>query len=52
MHNEKLYVNLKKCPFCIEKILLVGYFVTTHGIVMVEDKVKAIQDCPTLKFFD
>jgi len=45
--NEKLYVNLKKCTFCMEKIVFLGYIVTAEGIDMDEEKVKVIRDWPT-----
>ena len=40
--NEKLYANIKKCTFCIEKITFLGYVITAQGIEMDEVKVKAI----------
>ena len=49
LRSEKLYTNLKKCAFCIEKIVFLGYVVTTQGIEMDEKKVKAIRDWPTPK---
>jgi hypothetical protein len=33
----------------MEKIVFLGYVVTAQGIVMDEEKVKAIQDWPTTK---
>jgi len=48
--KEQLYANLKKCTFCIEKIIFLGYVVTAHGIEMDEEKVKAIWDWPPSKF--
>jgi hypothetical protein len=47
--SEKLYANLKKCTFYMEKIVFLGYVVTTLGIKMDEEKVKAIWDWPTPK---
>jgi len=47
--SEKLYANLKKCAFCMEKIVFLGYVVTAQGIEMDEDKVKTIQDWPAPK---
>jgi len=50
LRSEQLYANFKKCTFCMEKIVfLVGYVVTTQGIEMDEEKVKAIRDWPTPK---
>ena len=47
--NDKLYANLKKCIFCIEKIMFLGYVVIAQGTKMDEEKVKAIRDWPTPK---
>ena len=46
---EKLYANLKKCAFCMEKIVFLGYVVTAQGIEMDEEKVKTIRDWLTPK---
>jgi hypothetical protein len=44
VRSVKLYANLKKCAFCMEKIVFLGYVVITQGIEMDEEKVKAIRD--------
>jgi hypothetical protein len=49
LRSEQLYANLKKCSFCMEKIVFLGYVVTAQGIEMDEEKVKAIRDWPTPK---
>ena len=49
LHSEKLYVNLKKCAFCIEKIVFLGFVVIAQGIKMDKDKIKVIRDWPTPK---
>jgi hypothetical protein len=49
LHSEQLYANLKKCTFCMEKIMFLGYVVTVQGIEMDEEKVKAIWDWPNTK---
>ena len=49
LRSEKLYANLKKCAFSMEKIVFLGYVVTAQGIKIDEEKVKAIQDWPTPK---
>jgi hypothetical protein len=41
---KKLYVNFKKCTFCMEKVVFLGYVVGTKGIEVDEEKVKAIQE--------
>uniref|UniRef100_A0A2N9IRC6 Reverse transcriptase domain-containing protein n=1 Tax=Fagus sylvatica TaxID=28930 RepID=A0A2N9IRC6_FAGSY len=46
---EKLYANFKKCTFCMEKVVFLGYVVSTKGIEVDEEKVKAIKEWPTPK---
>ena len=46
---EKLYANFKKCNVCMEKVVFLGYVVTTTGIEVDEEKVKAIKEWPTPK---
>uniref|UniRef100_A0A2N9FCV1 Reverse transcriptase domain-containing protein n=1 Tax=Fagus sylvatica TaxID=28930 RepID=A0A2N9FCV1_FAGSY len=46
---EKLYANFKKCNFCMEKVVFLGYVVSTTGIEVDEEKVKAIKEWPTPK---
>jgi hypothetical protein len=46
---EKLYANFKKCNFCMEKVVFLGYVITTTGIEVDEEKVKAIKEWPTPK---
>jgi hypothetical protein len=42
LRKESLYANLKKCDFCMDKIIFLGYVVSAKGIEMDETKVKAI----------
>jgi hypothetical protein len=44
---EKLYANFKKCTFCMEKVVFLGYVVSTKDIEVDEEKVKAIKKWPT-----
>uniref|UniRef100_A0A2N9EBM0 Tf2-1-like SH3-like domain-containing protein n=1 Tax=Fagus sylvatica TaxID=28930 RepID=A0A2N9EBM0_FAGSY len=46
---EDLYANFKKCNFCMEKVVFLGYVVSTTGIEVDEEKVKAIKEWPTPK---
>ena len=32
LRKEKLYANLKKCSFCMSKIVFLGYVVSAQGI--------------------
>jgi hypothetical protein len=49
LRKEKLYANLKKCSFCMEKVVFLGYVISTKGIEVDEEKVKAIKEWPTPK---
>jgi len=46
---EKLYANFKKCTFCMEKVVFLDYVVSTKGIEVDEEKVKAIKEWPMPK---
>ncbi|XP_072064137.1 uncharacterized protein [Arachis hypogaea] len=47
--QEKLYANLKKCTFCIDRVIFLGFVVSASGIEVDEEKVKAIREWPTPK---
>ena len=47
LRKEKLFANLKKCTFCTDKLVFLGFVVSAKGIEMDEEKVKAIQEWPT-----
>jgi hypothetical protein len=47
LRKEKLYANLKKCTFCTDKLVFLGFVVSAKGIEVDEEKVKAIQEWPT-----
>ncbi|KAL0313444.1 UNVERIFIED_CONTAM: Retrovirus-related Pol polyprotein from transposon.6 [Sesamum radiatum] len=47
LRKEKLFGNLKKCDFCTNKVVFLGFVVSGEGITVDEEKVKAIQDWPT-----
>ena len=49
LRKEKLYANLKKCSFCMHKVVFLDYIVSAKGIEMDEEKVKAIKEWPTPK---
>ncbi|KAH9686182.1 Endonuclease [Citrus sinensis] len=49
LRKEKLYANLKKCSFCTNQIVFLGYVVSAKGIEVDEEKVKAIKGWPTHK---
>jgi hypothetical protein len=44
-----LYVNLKKCSFCVNAVTFLGYIVSDKGISMDEKKIRAIMEWPIPK---
>ena len=46
LRKEKLFANLKKCTFCTDKLVFLGFVVSKRGIEVDEEKVKAIQEWP------
>ncbi|XP_034215925.1 uncharacterized protein LOC117627765 [Prunus dulcis] len=49
LRENKLYVNLKKCTFCTNKLLFLGFVVGENGIQVDDKKIKAILDWPAPK---
>ncbi|KAJ9536631.1 hypothetical protein OSB04_un000180 [Centaurea solstitialis] len=47
LRNESLHANLKKCTFCMDKVVFLGFVVSAKGIEVDLEKVKAIQEWPT-----
>jgi hypothetical protein len=50
LRKEKLNANLKKCSFCLDKVVFLGYVVSANGIAVDEEKVKAVKEWPTPKY--
>ena len=48
LRKEHLYANFKKCSFCLEKVVFLGYIANARGIEVDEEKIKAIKDWPML----
>ena len=44
LRKEKLFANLKKCTFCTDKLIFLGFAITAKGIGVNEEKVIVIQD--------
>jgi hypothetical protein len=42
LRKEKLYANLKKCSFCLDKVVFLGFVVGAKGIAVDEEKVNGI----------
>ena len=49
LRENKLYANLKKCVFMTNNLLFLGYVVSSEGIKVDEEKVKAFTEWPTPK---
>jgi hypothetical protein len=46
LRKERLFANLKKYTFYIDKVVFLGFVVSAQGIQVDEEKVLAIQDWP------
>jgi hypothetical protein len=49
LHANKLFINLKKCSFMMDRLLFLGFIVHLDGIRVEEEKVRAIREWPTLR---
>ena len=49
LRKEKLFANLTKCYFCMDRIMFLGFVVSGKGIEVDEEKIKAIKEWPTSK---
>ena len=47
LRKERLFVNLKKCIFCTDRLMFLGFVVSAQGIQVDEEKVRVIQDWPS-----
>ena len=46
LRNDKLYANLPKCTFAQQKLIFLGFVVSSNGIEVDESKIEAIKDWP------
>ena len=46
LREEKLFANLKKCPFCTDKLVFLGFVVSAQGIQVDDEKIYAIKEWP------
>jgi hypothetical protein len=49
LRDARLFGNLEKCVFCIDRVSFLGYVVTPQGIEVDQAKVEAIQGWPVPK---
>ena len=47
LRKEKLFANFRKCSFCMDKVVFLGFIVSTQGIEVDEEKVRAIKEWST-----
>ena len=46
---EKLYANMEKCVLCLDHVVFLGFVVSSQGVQVDQEKVKAIQEWLTSK---
>ena len=49
LRKETLYANIKKCLFCLDRVVFLGYVINANGLEVDMEKVKAIKEWPTPK---
>jgi len=49
LRKERLFANLKKCTFCTDKLVFLGFVVSAQGVHVDDEKIRAIQEWPTPK---
>ncbi|CAA7050323.1 unnamed protein product [Microthlaspi erraticum] len=47
LRKEGLYANLKKCTFCTNELVFLGFVVSEQGLRVDEEKIKALKEWPT-----
>lgn len=47
LRENKLYLNLKKCEFITNRLLFLGFIISSKGISAYEQKIIAIRELPT-----
>ena len=49
LRHESLYANMDKFLFCVDHVVFLGFVVSSQGVQVDQEKVKAIQEWPTPK---
>ena len=44
--KERLYANMKKCTFGVDKLVFLGFVVSSKGVHVDVSKIEAIKACP------
>jgi len=47
LRQNKLYANLEKCSFCMDRVHYLGYIIDNHGVHVDPAKIQVIHDWPT-----
>ncbi|XP_057487761.1 uncharacterized protein LOC130773830 [Actinidia eriantha] len=47
LRQEKLFANLKKCTFCTDNLVFLGFVVSAQGLHVDAEKIRAIQEWPS-----
>jgi hypothetical protein len=47
LRASKLFINLKKCSFMMDRLPFLGFIFSSDGIRVDEEKVRAIREWPT-----
>lgn len=42
LRKEKLYTNLKKCSSCTDQVVFLGFFMSSRGVEVDEEKIRVI----------
>ncbi|XP_019235260.1 PREDICTED: uncharacterized protein LOC109215615 [Nicotiana attenuata] len=46
IRKQHLFANLKKCTFCVDRVVFLGFVVSSKGVEVDEEKIKAIKEWP------
>lgn len=46
LRNQRLFANLKKCTFCVDRVVFLGFVVSSKGVEVDDEKIKAIKEWP------
>jgi len=49
LRRESLYANMDKCVICLDHVVFLGFVISSQGVQVDQEKVKAIQEWPTPK---
>jgi len=52
LRTEKLFANLKKCTFCTDKLVFLGFFVSTKGIGLMKKRFRQLGSGRNLQMWD